>query len=152
MFRKTLLLVFAVAAVASTGCGGIRGPEWLAVEGEVRLNGQPLPAGVILFQPQDSTALRSMTAGIQSGRFVLPEAEGLLEGAYRVEIRQGANLGFPLDDDVAFSQRGGKPMPREPLPAKYNRNSELIATVSREAENRFVFDLSAPRPRTVTSR
>ena len=66
-----------------TGCGGIqRG----AVEGQVSLDGQPIPKGSIFFRPTGET--KGMTAGgeIIDGRYKLPADKGPVVGSNIVEF------------------------------------------------------------------
>jgi hypothetical protein len=127
--------------VALTGCGAT-GPRREHVIGEVTLNGDPLPSGRIRFLPTDGGKIQA-TAGVQQGKFELPVDEGLPAGDYRVEIEGDIDLGFPIDDDIAYAKLNKKvPAPKPPVPAAFNRNSTLTATVIPGRTNPLDFPLT----------
>jgi hypothetical protein len=123
------------------GCGGPQGPQREHIFGEVSLDGKLLDSGRIRFLPVDKKGLTG-SAGVKAGQFEIPEAEGLPAGVYRVEIEGDPDLGFPIDDDVEFAKRGGKPLPPPPVPAKFNTKSTLKATVVAGQPNEINFPLS----------
>jgi hypothetical protein len=134
-----IALCSAMAALVGCGSSGLRREHVL---GEVTLNGKSLPSGRIRFVPMDQNKIQA-TAGIQQGKFELPGDEGLPAGDYRVEIEGDVDLGFAIDDDVAFSNRNRKrPLPAPPVPAEYNRNSTLTATVIPGRTNPLDFPLT----------
>ncbi|MBI1348473.1 hypothetical protein GC163_19540 [bacterium] len=131
-----------VGSLCLIGCG--RGEiERFPIAGAVQLDGRPLKAGRIVFTPIESTKGPAASGGVIDGFFEIPKMAGAVPGEYRVEIEGQLDLGFPIDDDVAFSQNwGAKPLPPNPVPKKYNRESELKATVTTDpVSNRFDFDL-----------
>jgi hypothetical protein len=127
------------------GCGR-SGPDLQAVNGLVTVNQRPLEAGRILFRPLDGTVGKATSAGIAQGEFTVTRQDGLVPGEYRVEIEAALDLGFEFDDDVAFAKRGGKPLPPNPVPPKFNRQSTLTASVAGGEANVFEFDLDVPNP------
>ena len=139
--RLQITAGLVLLAVAATGCSGRQAPDLQAVSGLVTINQQPLNAGRIVFRPLQGTEGRASSAGIQQGEFRILRDDGLVPGKYRVEIEAVQDLGFAIDDDVAFAQRGGKPLPPNPVPAKFNRKSELTATVAANQDNSLQFDL-----------
>lgn len=138
--RLSLLLLLALAA----GCS--RGPDLQPVSGLVTVNQQPLSAGVIRFCPLQGTRGRASSAGVCDGEFAIPRKDGLVPGEYRVEIEAAVDLGFAIDDDVAFATRGAKPLPPNPVPPKFNRQSTLTAAVAPGDDNILEFDLDVPQP------
>lgn len=137
--KLSTLMIFGLVL---SGCGRTE-VERFPLGGAVQFDGRPMKAGRIMFLPTDSTKGPSASAGVIDGFFEIPKSAGLIPGDYRVEVECELDLGFPIDDDVAFSTNwGAKPLPRNPVPAKYNRQSELRAIVTEDvATNRFDFDL-----------
>ena len=76
--------------------GGFLTPEpRVAVEGIVKVDGEPLPHGYVIFTPLDKNGAPPMTAyvfntGEVLGRFAIRQNQGLVPGRYRVEVRQNA--------------------------------------------------------------
>jgi acetyl esterase/lipase len=67
----------------------------VAVKGIVKLDGQPLPRGYVVFTPVDGVGAPPVTAYINNGGQVLGQyrvaaAQGPAPGKYRVEVRQDA--------------------------------------------------------------
>ena len=93
----------------------------------------------------------TVSAKIVAGRYNLSELEGPIAGPNRVEVDGDveAALGFTLDDEEAFTKRGGKPLPPNPIPLTYNRESTLTVEVSAGQPN--TFDVTVPG-RTVVAR
>lgn len=139
------VLILLPLLVLTTGCGRT-GPDLQPVSGVVTVNQQPLEAGRILFRPLDGTEGKAASAGIQQGEFTVTRQDGLAPGKYRVEIEAAVDLGFEIDDDVAFARRGGKPLPPNPVPPKFNRNSTLTASVAPGDNNILEFNLDVPAP------
>lgn len=139
-----VLLLFPLLALAA-GCGR-SGPDLQPVSGLVTVNQRPLEAGRILFRPLDGTVGKATSAGIQQGEFTVTRQDGLVPGEYRVEIEAALDLGFEIDDDVAFAKRGRKPLPPNPVPPKFNRQSTLTASVAGGEVNILEFDLDVPHP------
>lgn len=139
--RLSPILLLALAA----GCGR-SGADLQPVSGVVTVNQQPLSAGVIRFCPLQGTKGRASSAGVRDGEFTIPRKDGLVPGEYRVEIEAAVDLGFEIDDDIAFAKRGGKPLPPNPVPPRFNRNSTLTAAVAPGDDNILEFDLDVPQP------
>jgi len=127
--------------ILAPGCTGPKGPERERVLGEIILDGRLLKSGRIRFIPKEKDGLLG-SAGVKAGQYEIPQAEGIPAGDYRVEIDGDADFGFPVDDDVAFANRGDKPVPPPPVPAKYNLKSTLTATVVAGELNEIDFPLT----------
>ncbi len=128
------------------GCGGSEGPPRKAVSGTVSLDGQPLPSGMIRFIPSGDNRGPAAAAVIENGAYELPESEGPVLGAQRVEIEATNYHGFAIDDEAAYAaqveQRGARP-PKNPIPETYNRSSTLSITVTEDGPQEFNFPLSS---------
>ena len=76
--------------------GGFLTPEpRVAAEGIVKVDGEPLPHGYVIFTPLDKKGAAPVTAyvfntGQVLGRFAIRQDQGLVPGRYRVEVRQNA--------------------------------------------------------------
>jgi acetyl esterase/lipase len=67
----------------------------VAVKGMAKLDGEPLPRGVVVFTPIDQPAAPTVAAyvfntGPVRGEFNIPQNKGLIPGRYRVEMHQYA--------------------------------------------------------------
>lgn len=117
-----------LAVVALTACsGGESLPELATVTGTVSLDGNPLPAANVLFQPQQGKTAFAMTD--ENGKFELmynQDVTGATPGNYTVKISKEKNPEEPGN---------------ELLPAKYNEQTTLSADVKADQENDFQFDL-----------
>lgn len=120
-----LLLQSIVAGclVLLLGCGQ---SQRLALTGVVTLDGQPLNEGSITFMPQSGTTSPSAGANVTQGHFSVSAEKGVLPGKFRVEITAKRKTGRTVMSDTA----GGMIDQYEQyLPARYNRDSQLMATV-----------------------
>lgn len=138
-------LIALIFAAAVTGCGGAPELPRGAVQGLVTVGGQPLAAGRILFIPIAPTAGPTVSAQVSDGRYQLPQNQGPIAGEQRVEVEAELNLGFALDDELAFAKRGGQPLPPNPIPPEFNRQSKLATRITESAQNTFDIALPAAR-------
>jgi acetyl esterase/lipase len=77
--------------------GFLTGETRVPVEGIVKLDGEPLPRGTIIFHPLDKVGANPVvgyvfnsTAGRPRGEFKVAASVGAVPGKYRVEVRQDA--------------------------------------------------------------
>lgn len=139
-------IALLVLTLGLVGCGGSPDVPRGAVQGQVTLAGQPLARGRILFIPLAPTTGPTVSATVINGRYELSEAAGPVAGDQRVEVEAELNLGFALDDELAFAQRGGRPLPANPIPPEFNRQSKLTTKITESAQN--TFDVAVPAART----
>jgi len=101
------------------------------VSGTVTLDGEPMPDGIIYFKTIAEGSVDQMD--IKDGKFA-----GKVEvGDRRVEVcRYG--LGPPIK-----MGNGEIPNKIETLPARYNQESELKATVTERGANEFTFEVKS---------
>ncbi|MBI3463294.1 MAG: hypothetical protein HY000_09580 [Planctomycetes bacterium] len=108
------------------GCGP-SGPVMVPVSGTVTLDGQQMPDGTIYFKTILAGSVDEMQ--IKDGKF-----EGMVGvGGRRVEVCR-----YGLGPPIKFGA-GELPNKIETLPARYNYESELKATVTEEGPNEFEF-------------
>jgi hypothetical protein len=113
------------------------------MRGKVTVAGKPLAAGRILFTPIAPNQGPATSAVITAGEYTISEDQGPVVGANRVEVEANLNLGFAIDDEAAFAKRGGKPLPPNPIPPRFNRDSQLVVEVKAGEEN--TYDVSVPQ-------
>jgi hypothetical protein len=134
--RSALLLTFCLTLC---GCGlwGKGEPERVPVSGTVTLDGKPLADGLLYFKTISLGTIDS--AEINDGAF-----QGKAElGDRRVEIfAYEKGTVRPKGDDPMIpmsSRTRGKSL----IPERYNLDSTLTVTVTREGPNQFTFDLKS---------
>ena len=142
-FRVLLTVAVTMAAsvllVPLVGCGD-SGPARYGVFGTVTFNGKPVEAGSITFLSANS---KSPVAGspITDGKYEVPEDAGLLAGDYLVSISYPDPKAPPVsaDQPPGDSSVGQS---TELLPAKYNRDTTLKATVGPDSDDELNFALN----------
>jgi hypothetical protein len=139
-----LALGISVMLWGLIGCGDT-GPERAPIKGKITVGGRPLPSGQILFVPIAPTVGPSASAAIKNGEYAMKKDAGPIIGTHRVEVEADLPLGFAIDDDVAFAQRQGKPLPPNPIPKQFNRQSTLTFEIKAKIENDFSLDVPATR-------
>ena len=126
------------------GCGGSSDSlPRQAVSGSVTLDGKPLEAGSITFDPADPGQPNPVSgyATISGGSYSIATANGLTPGSYRVSIVSSAGDAAP----AATEAPGAPPRkaPKEAIPAKYNKNSTLKAEVKPSGTGPLDFELTS---------
>jgi hypothetical protein len=112
MINRSQFVPLSLLLGLLSGCGS-SGPELGIVSGTVTLDGQPLDGATVIFQPEVGKASFGRTDEL--GRYelrYLKDTMGAVVGPHQIEIRLA-----------------GDSTPVEPLPARYNDQSELTADV-----------------------
>ncbi|QDV18382.1 hypothetical protein Pan153_30400 [Gimesia panareensis] len=149
--RSVRLLATVCLLALITGCGGSIHPDYsqldlVDVSGTVTLDGQPLSGAQVAFEAPDGTYSSGVTDS--GGNFDLmfnTEKSGCLTGEKTVRIRMaGSPEGMgEAPDDEGNSDEGGKPKSATgKIPAQYNKESTLKATVDAD-HTTFQFDLKS---------
>jgi len=128
--------VVIYACAASAGCGNSGGR--LTIAGDVTLDGEPLEKGSISFRPKPGTSSPSAGAAVSNGRFRVDGDKGVLAGEFQVLITATVKTGEQKIDP------GTQMMMDEVeqiLPARYNTESELQATIKADEKNELSFEL-----------
>lgn len=118
-------------ALAFTAAGCSSNSNLGTVSGTVTLDGNPLPNGIVFFQPAHGRPSSAITD--EAGRYALTyttNTQGALIGKHIVHIR------------TEMEGTDGKPAIREYLPARYHENSELSAEV-KAGHNEIDFKLTS---------
>jgi hypothetical protein len=110
----------------AVGCGE-DGPPLAAVEGTVTLDGQPLPAALIEFQPKAPEGSPSY-------------GETDAEGRYQLLFSQSLNGAWIGEHRVRITTLNENQRIAEKLPPEYHRRSQLVRVV--EAGKTNVFDFA----------
>jgi hypothetical protein len=135
------LRLISLLVVLLAGCGDA-GPPRVKVEGQVQVDGQPMKRGRISFVPIEGSVGPKAAGEITNGKYHLTRDEGPIVGRLRVEIYAADEVDYALDDPNAARRAGGKLLPPNAVPARYNRTSELTIQTSVSNENRFDFELT----------
>lgn len=138
--RPAVVIVSALAGcLAIAGCSSR--PATVVVSGTVTCEGRPLENGEIRFLPKAGTAAPTNGSRVRNGRYSVVARGGLLPGTYRVEIESRATIG----NEPAMPVEGeGPPKPPMTIPARYNAESTLEATIAAEPREQSIdYDLRA---------
>jgi hypothetical protein len=135
---KQWLLMLGFCLLILLGCSRATGRQ--SIEGTVTVDGAPLAEGSIVFLPQPGT--KSPTAGgdVAQGRFRISPAGGAACGTFRVEITALRKTGKKVMDPQLNKMIDGT---EQFVPAQYNRESKLTATVTEQGPNKFEFALKS---------
>lgn len=144
--RRTAGLIVLLGLLGS-GCGAGDNLPREAVSGSVQFEGKPLDQGNIQFFPSETAENAIATGGpISSGKYAIAQADGLTPGTYKVMISSAGALPTPgkkaQAEEVGEMPGLGPLHAEERIPAKYNNQSELTATVKAGGPNVFDFDLT----------
>ena len=127
--------------VCLTGCGAEPhqgdGLAREAVSGTVTLDGKPLGGATIQFVPSDPNAPGGTSGEFEDGKFEIGSGRGPMAGSYRVMISSR------MEVEVDTTQPPGEAPPpkKDPIPAKYNTQSDLTAEVKAGGPNTYDFPL-----------
>ena len=118
------------------GCGD--GANYAPVTGKVTLDGKPLAAAYLVFEPESGTPEQASTGKTDSsGRYTLAvvgtQQPGALVGRHRVRLTTVAP--DAMQDELST-------LPNDRIPARYQRNP-LTVEVSADGANEADFDLKS---------
>jgi len=112
-----------------------------AVSGQVTLDGQPLPAGQIVFEPIGTG--RMGLAQIVDGGYAMPAEQGPTAGRYRVRITANRPTGRHVKPPASAADQNPMEIFEQYIPAKFNDRSELETEIDQEAELTRNFELTS---------
>ncbi len=145
--RVYTLLSTAVMGLAAIGCSGGIPTDDLpreAIAGTVTMDGQPLPAGTILFSPEGSKeeSAASASGQIENGEFSIPRDRGPVPGSYKVSIN---HTDQPEGRIKIQLKKPGKKVAgfKELIPAKYNSKTELKETIPKGGKRDLKYELQS---------
>lgn len=132
------------------GCSG-GGSGTVAVQGLVRLDGQPLKSASVQFVPEDPAGRDAMATTDQEGRFVLSTfdaRDGALPGSYKIvvtPIAPAQEASKPMTPDEAMAEASRTP-PKPVLPGfpeKYTRVDQTPLRQTVPATGDIVIELQS---------
>jgi len=138
-FQSVLLAAGVLWACTCVGC--TEDPlNRQSVSGTVKVNGQPIPKGSILFNPVTSGG--TVSGGvIENGQYKVPADKGLSPGEYLVSISApDTNAPVPKGYD-----KGHEPAPPELIPPQYGSKTTQKVTVTDGGSNVFDYDIQTQR-------
>ncbi len=110
-----------------------------AVKGEVKLDGQPVATGRILFEPTGDTTGPAAGASITNGMFEIPAEMGVTVGKNLVRINSNKPTGKKIKSSVTSDLLDETV---EGIPEQYNTKSKLEKEIE-EGVNEISFDLES---------
>jgi hypothetical protein len=137
------VLCGAIALVVCIGCGKT-GDKYdrLPFTGTVTLDGQPLAAGYVIFEPKSGQPTQS-GGMISEGKFDVPKKSGAVAGTYSVAVFSGADApSGKFAPGTPEAEAATKKVVGERVPRKYNIDSILTVEIAADKENVFPFELS----------
>ncbi|WP_146119377.1 hypothetical protein [Blastopirellula marina] len=130
------LSLLAALAIVSVGCGPT-GPQRYPVSGTVTFDGTPVEEGEVIFYSTEPGG-HPDAGHIADGKFAFDSLPGLK----RVEIT-ATREGSPLKMKTGIEPGEMVPKVEQYLPARFNRETELEATVDPSGSNDFKFALDS---------
>jgi hypothetical protein len=122
-------LFLSLSALA--GCGqSTKAPQLAPVSGTVTVDGKPLPEGTVYFKTTQTGAIDT-----------LPVKDGKFEGKAEVGERRVEISAFEVKVVGTGAMKGEVKENR--IPAQYNTDSKLTATVKAEGPNAFEFKVTS---------
>ena len=134
VFSATPACLFCGVLFLLAGCGPANELGRLPVSGTVRLDGQPLDAGSISFEPTEKAGTSAGSA-IEAGAFEIATERGLPPGTYVVRIYAPAGEAAPTE------MPGDSTVQKERIPPAWNTDSKETVEVKPDTENVFTFDV-----------
>jgi hypothetical protein len=139
--RRTTLVcstIFLLAAVLA-GCADPYGGR-KEVSGEVKLQGQPLKNGLIIFFPLDKQETQS-GAPIADGQYLIERKNGLKPGHYRVQLTAGDGKTPAANEQIGAPGGSTNIVSMDLIPEDWNAKSKHEIEVTASGKNRFDFDI-----------
>jgi hypothetical protein len=146
--RAFALLVFA--PLLASGCADPYAGRH-AVSGMVKLKGEPIKEGVIIFEPLEKQDTQT-GAPIKNGDFSIDRKQGLKVGKYRVRVTAGDGVtpayrfggkGEPQEEEAGAPGGSKNIVSKDLIPASWNANSKQEVTVEASKANHFEFNILA---------
>jgi hypothetical protein len=139
IYRRALISVSM--ALVCLGCGPDYGGR-VAVNGTVKLKGEPIDDGVIEFVPLAADGETKSGAQILKGAYTIPAEKGLVPGEYRVIITAGDGRTRPdADPNEPPGPTGANIVSKDRVPADYNVASKQVVKVTADGPNEFNYDI-----------
>jgi hypothetical protein len=135
-----LILLLACGVLFSSGCGSKY--QTAPVSGTVKMNGKPLASASLTYQPMGggmaSTGLTDAN-GRYTLTFLYSEDEGAIVTTHRVIIRTARKTNT---EDTSNDR--ADPSARDPIPRRYNDDTQLTMEVPADGTDSADFELKQP--------
>jgi hypothetical protein len=117
----------------------------MEITGAVKLVGQPIQDGSVVFKPLDKQDTQE-GAQIVNGQYKIPRQQGLKPGKYQVQISSGdGKTPVNLDTDAAPGPSANITSV-DRVPADWNIRSKQEITVKSSGPNKFDFEIPNYNP------
>lgn len=133
---------FICGCFVLSGCGAKGGPETFPVTGSIEMDGQPVAAALVVFNPSSSDASKKVVASQaetdDDGNFIMKTHIGGED--YKQGMQPGDYVVTVTKMEVVQDMRR---QPKHLLPKKYRfaKSTDLKASVNSDGENHFEFVL-----------
>lgn len=140
--RLWTLAILGLCLLAGCGSGDPLGRK--AISGTVTLDGAPVKAGTINFDPKGSGITTSSGANITDGKFAIAQEVGVPPGTYlvRVSIPKPGTGGVFKENTLPGDMLAA---PEEMAPPDWNANSKHEMEVKAEGPFEFKFDIETKK-------
>jgi hypothetical protein len=141
---RLLILVFSWLTLLALlpGCGPNYGGRQ-EVKGTIKLKGQPLDQGQIMFMPISGDRETQEGSLIENGSYRIDRAHGLMPGKYKVIITSGdGRTRADAPPDQAPGPTGANIISKDRIPPEYNTHSKQEIEVTEKGPNVFDYDIS----------
>ena len=135
-----LLGGIAIVALTAVGCSGSKGPQRFEVSGTVKLDGQPVPKGLLALVPDSNTQGPTVGGEIIDGKYLIPKAKGPIAGDY---IFQFTGMSDKPSGEIMEIKGGVKQALMLPVfPHKYGDASKEVRKIGPDS-TKFDFELKS---------
>jgi hypothetical protein len=124
--RLCSALLGAAVGLTVLGCSADDELPRQSISGQIKLDDNLLPKGIVHFYPRSAVGSREAVLGgamIRNGRFSIPRDLGLVPGKYRVAVFASITGEKRRDKDKGPGK--GETAEKEMIPPKYNSESQL---------------------------
>jgi hypothetical protein len=144
--RRALLFcsVVALLAVALAGCSDSYGGR-MAIAGAVKLAGEPLDGGQVMFFPLDGQDTQG-GAPVVNGEYKIDRKHGLKPGKYLVRLTAGDGK-TPANEEAGGPGGSTNIVSVDRIPDDWNTHSTQKIEVKAKGPNTFDFDIPNVNPR-----
>lgn len=151
--NRLLGILAAVSLVCVAGCGE-GGPKLGTVTGTVTMDGQPLADALVTFMPvEPGPAATGTTDAAGKYQLLSGDRQGAVLGQHKVAVKSlksgGEAWGKMSEEEYQKAAMGGRNASAydnatvvEPIPARYNANTELVKEVE-SGENVIDLELTS---------
>ncbi len=147
LLQPCAVLIVLAAAMILAGCSDPYAGR-MEVSGKVKLVGEPLQDGIIIFEPVDRKQQETKSgAPIKNGEYNVPRKSGLKPGKYIVQITSGDGK-TPVNADENFAPGPSANITSvDRVPDDWNIRSNHEVEIKSSPPNKFDFDIDHYNPK-----